>query len=180
MWIARLLVQVAEASLFAFLLLWLRSIDPNFADNEAATIFALVLCAAVVLTLFVGRWSDRHDRPILPLSICAILASAGLFIMAFADTLFGAISGYIVFAVTGSTFLALHSSQTLRVLPAPATRGRDLGFFNLTNTVPSLVMPWLTMAMVPIYGFDALFLLLAMLSALAAILLSQMPRQPAV
>jgi MFS family permease len=180
MWIARLLVQVAEASLFAFLLLWLRSIDPNFADNEAATIFALVLCAAVVLTLFVGRWSDRHDRPILPLTICASLASAGLFIMAFADTLFGAISGYIVFAVTGSTFLALHSSQTLRVLPAPATRGRDLGFFNLTNTVPSLVMPWLTMAMVPIYGFDALFLLLAMLSALAAILLSQMPRQPAV
>jgi hypothetical protein len=33
--------------------------------------------------------------------------------------------------------------------------------FNLTNTVPSLIMSWLTLAMVPVLGFSALFLLLA-------------------
>jgi hypothetical protein len=74
-------------------------------------------------------------------------------------------------------FLALHTSQTLRVLPRPHTRGRDLGIFNLTNTVPSLIMPWLTLALVPAYGFDALFLLLAGLAFVASALLLNMPRQ---
>jgi hypothetical protein len=40
-------------------------------------------------------------------------------------------------------------------------------------------MPWITLAMVPVYGFNMLFLLLAILSACAAILLGKMPRRPA-
>ncbi len=178
MWMARLLVQIAEASLFAFLLLWFRSIDPVFADNDAAKIFAVVLCIAVFATLIVGRWSDRHDRPVLPLGVCAAGAAIGLIVMAAATNLYVAIGGYVIFGLAGSIFLSLHSSQTLRVLPVPATRGRDLGIFNLTNTVPSLIMPWLTLAMVPIYGFGALFMLLAVLSILAAILLMSMRHIP--
>jgi hypothetical protein len=72
------------------------------------------------------------------------------------------------------TFLSLHNGQALRVLPRPQNRGRDMGFFNLTNTVPSLIIPWMTLAMVPKFGFSGLFLVLAGLVALAAILLAQM------
>jgi predicted MFS family arabinose efflux permease len=97
--------------------------------------------------------------------------------MAVAEGLPIAITGYVVFGLSSSIFLALHSSQTLRVLPAPETRGRDLGFFNLTNTVPSLIMPWLTLALVPTYGYDALFILLAGLAILACIMLLTMPRR---
>jgi predicted MFS family arabinose efflux permease len=85
----------------------------------------------------------------------------------------------VAFGLASSVFLALHTSQTLRVLPRPHTRGRDLGIFNLTNTVPSLIMPWLTLALVPAYGFDALFLLLAGLATIASALLLTMPRQVA-
>lgn len=171
MWLARLLVQIAEAALFAFLLLWLRSVAPGLGENDAATLFAGVLCAAVLFTLAAGRWSDRHDSPIRPLAICAGMAAAGLAVMAGAAGLPMAIAGYALFGLASSVFLALHSSQTLRVLPRPQTRGRDLGVFNLTNTVPSLVMPWLTLALVPSYGFGALFALLAALAAGACILL---------
>ena len=175
MWLARLFVQIAEASLFAFLLLWFRSVAPRFTENDTATIFAVVLGVAVIATLIVGRWSDRTNCPILPLGICAGIAAAGLLMMAVANGLPLAIAGYVVFGLSSSIFLALHSSQTLRVLPAPRTRGRDLGLFNLTNTVPSLIMPWLTLAMVPVYGFDALFFLLAGLATVAAILLLTFP-----
>ena len=175
MWLARLFVQIAEASLFAFLLLWFRSVAPRFTENDTATIFAVVLGVAVIATLIVGRWSDRTNCPILPLGICAGIAAAGLLMMAVANSLPLAITGYVVFGLSSSIFLALHSSQTLRVLPAPRTRGRDLGLFNLTNTVPSLIMPWLTLAMVPVYGFDALFFLLAGLATVAAILLLTFP-----
>lgn len=175
MWVARLLVQIAEASLFAFLLMWFRSVEPGFAENRAATIFAGVLGAAVGFALYIGRWSDRHNRPIYPLAICSAIAALGLLIMAVAPDLSIAIIGYVTFGLASSIFLALHSSQTLRVLPKAARRGRDLGLFNLTNTVPSLIMPWLTLALVPVYGFGALFVLLAVLAAIACWLLLKMP-----
>jgi MFS family permease len=174
MWLARLLVQIAEAALFAFLLLWFRSIDPAFAENMAARIFAAVLGGAVLLALWFGHWSDRHGKPIQPLALSAAFAAMGLGIMALANGLGPAILGYIVFGLASSIFLALHSSQTLRVLPNPDRRGRDLGIFNLTNTVPSLIMPWLTLALVPLYGFSALFVVLALLAAVAALLLVRM------
>lgn len=177
MWLARLLVQIAEASLFAFLLLWFRSLDPDFGENDAASVFALVLGIAVFLALAVGRWSDRTNRPVLPLVWGSAIAAAGLLVMSFAPNLPLAIAGYVAFGLASSVFLALHTSQTLRVLPRPHTRGRDLGIFNLTNTVPSLIMPWLTMAIVPAYGFEALFLLLAALATIASALLLTMARQ---
>ncbi len=175
MWIARLFVQIAEASLFAFLLLWFRSVVPDFGDNDVATLFAVVLAMAVVATFAIGRWSDRNGKPIRPLSMCAAVAAIGLLVMSAANGLGLAVVGYVVFGLSSGVFLALHSSQTLRVLITPKTRGRDLGLFNLTNTVPSLIMPWLTLAMVPVYGFDALFLLLAGLAVAACLLLTTMP-----
>lgn len=175
MWLARLLVQIAEAALFAYLLIWFATIDPAFGENRTAAVFTVVLGLSVPLAMVVGRWSDRTDRPLMPLAWGAGVGALGLVAMGFAETLDLAIAGYVVFGLATSVFLALHTSQTLRVLPRPATRGRDLGIFNLTNTVPSLIMPWLTLALVPLFGFDALFLLLAVLAGLAMLLLLTLP-----
>ena len=172
MWLARLLVQIAEATMFAYLLVWISGIKPDFGDSGTARIFALVLGLSVPLALLAGRWSDIRSRPILPLVLGSGIGSIGLAIMALSGGLAGALFGYVVFGLSTSVFLALHSSQTLRFLPKPARRGRDLGFFNLTNTVPSLIMPWLTLAMVPVFGFSGLFWVLAGLAALATLLLA--------
>lgn len=172
MWAARLLVQVAEGGMFAFLLYWLRSIAPGYPENGAANIFSLVLVAAVPLSLMLGRWSDAHARPILPLFAAALLCACGMLVMAAAQTLAWAIAGYVLFGLSAAVFLALHSGQTLRVLPAPQHRGRDLGVFNLTNTVPGMVMPGLTVMLVPRFGYDALFVLFAGLAAASAVLLA--------
>ncbi|MDZ4273308.1 MAG: MFS transporter, partial [Erythrobacter sp.] len=172
MWIARLLVQVAEGGMFAFLLYWLRSLAPDYPENGAANIFSMVLVCAVPLSLLLGRWSDRHARPILPLVACALLCTAGMLVMAVAGTLEMAVAGYVLFGLAAAIFLALHSGQTLRVLPAPQHRGRDLGLFNLTNTVPGMVMPWLTVLLVPSFGYSALFVLFAALSLMSAALLT--------
>lgn len=176
MWLARLLVQIAEAALFAFLLFWFRSIDSAVTDNYTARTFSMVLAVSVPLALLAGRWSDRSGKPVTPLVAGAGLGAVGLLVMAIARDMPTGIVGYVLFGLATSVFLALHSSQTLRVLPRPSTRGRDLGFFNLTNTVPSLIMPWLTLLLVPVFGFGALFLLLAALSAGAWALLISIRR----
>ncbi len=178
MWLARLLVQIAEAALFAYLLIWFTGLSDSFTDNDTARIFALVLTLSVPLALWAGRWSDRHDRPLLPLAASAGIGTLGLLFMSAANGVEQAVIAYVLFGVSTGVFLALHSSQTLRVLPKPATRGRDLGIFNLTNTVPSLIMPWLALALVPGFGFSGLFLALAALCAIATALLIALPRLP--
>lgn len=175
MWLARLLMQVAEATLFAFLLLWLLELDERATENNVATIFSVVLFGSVPVAIFAGRWSDRAGRPILPLIITAGVAALGLLIMAKSDTIWAGIGGYFVFGIAAAVFLALHASQTLRVLTQPRHRGRDLGIFNLTNTVPSMIMPGLTLALVPHFGFKGLFFMLALLVATSGLLLATRP-----
>ncbi len=176
MWSARFLVQISEAGLFAFQLFWLRTLVSDFHENSVANIFTMILLVSVPLALWLGRWSDRENRPIAPLAACAVLTSIGLILMVMANEITFAIGGYVVFGIAATIFLSLHTGQTLRVLPKPQHRGRDLGIFNLTNTVPSLVMPWLTLSLVPQFGFSALFVLFAVLSLLAGALLASVPR----
>lgn len=177
MWLARLLVQIAEAALFAYLLIWLATIDSSFGANQTATLFTIVLGISVPLAMLAGRWSDRANRPAVPLVIGAGVGAIGLIGMGLSHNLTTALVGYVIFGLSTSVFLALHASQTLRVLPRPATRGRDLGLFNLTNTVPSLIMPGLTLALVPVFGFQALFFVLAMLAGLAMLLVLSLARR---
>lgn len=172
MWLARLLVQISEASLFAFLLMWLTRFDGTVRDNDVGRVFAFVLFVAVPVAIVAGRWSDRARRPMAPLVVAVAIASMGLAGMSLAPNVLWGVAGYMTFGIAAAVFLALHSSQTLRVLPRPEHRGRDLGLFNLTNTIPSLVMPGIALALIPLFGFQALFAVLAGLTFLAFPLLT--------
>lgn len=177
MWLARLAVQIAEATLFAYLLFWLRSLEPGVGENQTARLFSAIMLVSIPVALAAGRWSDRADRPIVPLLVAAFGSATGLLGMALAPGLGWAMLAYALFGLASAVFLSLHSSQTLRILPRPERRGRDLGLFNLTNTVPSLIMPWLAIGLVPLFGYQALFLILAGLAfAAAALLFTLIPK----
>lgn len=178
MWFARLAVQVAEAALFSYLYFWFRSIDPAMTDNRTARVFSAVLILSAPVALGIGHWADRANRPFTPLIACAMLAAVGLAAMAAASTLPAAIAAYAVFGFATTIFLALHSGQTLRVLPRSDRQGRDLGLFNLTNTMPSLIMPWITLALVPQFGFKMLFLLFCALSLTGGLVLRPWAGRP--
>lgn len=179
MWAARLLMQLAQAALFAFLYFWLRSLDEGFAEDSIAQVYSIVLVASLPITLAAGRWSDHTAQPLAPLPVLAVIASAGLGVMALASSPLWAIAGYAVFALAAAVFLALHSAQTLRVLPDPARRAEHLGWFNLTNTAPALIMPWLTLAVEPAFGFAGLFAILGASTLAAAGLLAGISRHAA-
>lgn len=177
MWLARFLVQISEAALFAYLYYYFRSIDPTRDDASIARLFGIVLSIAVPIALLVGRWADRHWHPMSPLISLSAIAGLGLGGMALAASPIQATAAYILFGLSSTIFLSLHSAQTLRVLPRPDRRGRDLGIFNLTNTAPSLFMPWLTVTLVPAFGFSGLFMLLGLLSLSASLILLTLGRR---
>jgi MFS family permease len=171
MWLARFALQIAEAALFAYLFFWLSGLTPGVTENLSARLFTLVMLASAPIALLLGSWSDRRNRPITPLLWCAAVSALGLAGMALSGNLATALVAYGLFGVASAVFLALHAAQTLRILPRPDRRGRDLGLFNLANTIPSLVMPLLAMALIPSVGYAGLFLVLALLAAGAGALL---------
>lgn len=177
MWMARFLVQICEATLFAYLYYYFRSVDPQRDAGAIARLFSIVICTAVPAALLIGRWSDRHRRPIAPLIATALTLAVALGLLALASTPAEATAAYVLFGLATTIFLSLHSAQTLRVLSRAERRGFDLGMFNLTNTAPSLIMPWLTVAIVPRFGFSDLFGLLAALATGAALILVIAARQ---
>jgi len=176
MWLARLLMQISGAALMSYFYFWLREVDPAIGDGEKTALFAGGLTASILVALFLGRWSDRHGRPFAVLSAMAAVTGAALIAMALLEGPFAAKLAYLVFGTTGAAFLALHASQTLRVLRNPARRALGIGLFNLTNTAPSLIMPWIAILVIPTFGFTHLFLLLALLALAAAALLATVPR----
>jgi MFS family permease len=176
MWLARLLVQIAESALFAYLLVYFRTLDPAVDESRIARLFGAVLVAALPIAIFVGRYADRSLRPARSLAICATCSAIGLVAMSAASNVGQAVGAYVAFGLATTVFLSLHSGLTLRVLPSPRHRGRDLGIFNLTNTLPSMIMPWLTIAIVPTRGFSNLFVVLSILASASAALLFTLKR----
>ena len=165
MWFARFAIQISEAALFSYLYFWLRSIDPTISDSQTARIFTLAMVLSAPLALVAGRWADKTRRPIFVLAIFASISSLSLLSMALAPNTTFALFSYGVFGTISSAFLALHTAQTLSVLPRIDRRGRDLGIFNLTNTLPSIILPVITLVLVPKFGFVTLFVLLSILAA---------------
>ncbi len=171
MWLARLLLQIAEAALFAYLLLYFRSLDSAIEESRIARLFSAVLVLAVPVAMLAGRWADRSEHPKRVLAAFAFCSAIGLLAMSAAANVGQASAAYVGFGLATTVFLSLHSGQTLRVLPDALQRGRDLGLFNLTNTLPSIIMPVLAAAIVPTAGFPVLLRVLAVMSFLSSFLL---------
>ena len=178
LWLSRLLVQVAGNLLFAFLLYYFQSLPGRPVDEAGvARLGAAVMVAAALLALALGRASDRVGarRPFLVGA--ALGMGAGLGIMASAQGFGGAgqgwaVAGYALFGCGLTVFLSLHSAYAMQMLRSPRRRGRDLGLFNLANTLPALLAPLLTVALVPAYGFRGVLVVLALLAAAAAALVA--------
>jgi MFS family permease len=167
LWLARLLVQVSGNVLFAFLFYYFQTLPDAPSQADVARLYALPLLLAFPLGLVAGALSDRVGRRKPFLVVAAAAAAVGLGLMASATELVPSALGYILFGCASNAFLALQSGYAMQLLPSPAHRGRDLGIFNLANTLPALVAPLLAIWLVPGRGFGPLLALLAALMALA-------------
>ena len=165
---ARLLMQVAGNVLGYYLLFYFESIVPAVEPGALAAktghVLTIVYLASLPVALIAGRVADRtgQRRPVLLIS--AVVAALGLFGMALAKNWTAGAIGFGGYAVGSAVFLALHSTFAMQLLPNPRHRGRDLGLFNLTNTMPALIGPLLTWALATPDNFAPVMLVLAVLS----------------
>jgi len=177
-WGARLLVQIAGAILFAYLLYYFETVEvggvrvePERMAVRVAWLCGVAAAVTVPLSILLGRLSDmvRARKPFL--QGAAVASAVGLVLMALFPDWAVAAWGYGLFAAGSAIFLALQSTYAMQLLPSPDHRGRDLGVLNLTNTLPSILGPGLAYATLEAGGFRPLMLLLGGLALLAALLM---------
>lgn len=169
LWLARLLVQIAGALLFSFLLYYFQSLAIPETQSHVALISAVTLACAFPIALAFGRWSDRLG-PRKPFIIAAALVAAvGLALMALDGGKAQSILGYGMFGCATAVYLSLQTAYSMQLLPSPERRGRDMGILNLTNTLPSIVAPLLAIWLVPGRGFSLLLTVLAAMLVLSAV-----------
>jgi MFS family permease len=166
-WLARLLFQVAGCVLQLYLLYYFESIVPDVPRDELAArvgnLLTLSFIAPLPIALLFGRLSDWLDRR-KPFLIAAVgVAAVGLAGMAAAHSWTAGALGFACYTIGYSVFLPLQTAFSMQLLPDPRHRGRDLGLFNLTNTLPSLLGPLLTWWLASPRDFAAVMAMLAML-----------------
>lgn len=162
LWIGRLAMQTAAVAILTYGLFYFERRDggdPATVATRVALLSGAARLAAVPAGIAIGILSDRLDRRVPILIGAAFCAALGLVLMAFAQSWLAGTPGYLAFALGSSVFAGLHMAFTAQLLcGSPRHRGRDLGLFNLTNTVPALLAPALLWWLVEERG-DRWFLL---------------------
>lgn len=175
LWVARLAVQIAEGLLFVFLYYFLRDLSGGTLDvGRYALTNAVVQLCSIPVALAVGRFADRTGRRRAPLLAMILLIALGLTGMGLAREWTAVFLAYGVFLVGSNSFLALHSAFAMQQLIDPRHFGRDLGLFNLTNTIPAVTTPLLAILVIGVAGYSGLLLALAAFMALPALLIARL------
>lgn len=183
---ARLAVQMAQATLFAFLTYILRELPGSPVTlGDVSTLLGAVLFASVPLTFALAGLADRLAARRAILMAACLVMTVGLLTLSLASGRTMAFAGYAVFGLASASFLALQSGYAMVLLPTPGRHGRDLGLLNLTNTLPNIAAPLGALLLVSERNFAPLLIACAVLTVVAALLVhpvrwqaaSLMPRE---
>ncbi|TIX50683.1 MFS transporter [Alteraurantiacibacter aquimixticola] len=155
-WSARLAMQLGAAFVHGYIYLYLGALLVEVAANGGSlpdrtstgllsTITGPAAVIAIVITLACGVVSDRMGLRRLPLLAASLAVAAGLAALAQADGLAMLMAGYIAFSAGLSTFLSIEAALVAQLVSGNPNRGALLGIMNLTNTLPSMIAPGLTL-----------------------------------
>jgi hypothetical protein len=151
--LARLLMQGGAAFMMTYFYLFLvrhparagivpgHAVDPVYGRLVVATTVVVL-----VVTVGAGHWSDRRGRRRAPMIAAALIAATALaLVQGGSDWVL--LAGYGLFQVALIAYLALDTALVAQLLGGSARPGEMLGLFNLANTLPSILVPTLVLAL---------------------------------
>jgi MFS family permease len=171
-WAARFLVQCGAALILFYLYVYLRQLPARAGVPPLEEVLSILATsgglagAAAVFAL--GRLSDRLQRRRWPTAASGLVAAAGLLLLASEPAWPAIILAYTLFSAGPMAFLALDHALVAQMLAGHPARGRWLGIMNLTNTLPAIATPVLTLLALQVASDDAVRGLLALLAAATA------------
>ena len=177
-WLARLLMQIAGITLFAYLLYYFETVDQQGAGISAealpgqiARLSGITALLVVPLAPALGKLSDMIGSRKLILAGMAAMITLGLAIMALWPQWASASIGYMLFCCGSAVFLSIQNTYAIQLLPSTRNRGRDLGILNLANTIPPILAAGMAVWLARTDDFTPLLLVLAGLTAVGGVLM---------
>ncbi|HEX4400166.1 MAG TPA: MFS transporter [Galbitalea sp.] len=176
-WFVRLLITAAWSSDIYFASVFTTRF--NVASKDVTgDVFILTLIGIVcvaVTAVITGTVSDRVHRQKPFIFAGGILLAIGLLLLAFAPSPIWEYVSAAVMSLGYGTFLATDFAMCIRVLPNPETFGKDFGVLNIANTLPGLLVPSIALVLLPIGGFVTLFISMAVLAVIGAVIVARIP-----
>lgn len=151
-WAARLVVQLGAAFVLSYLYVYVGDIVAGHGEGGRRTasdilsfIAAPIAIIAMATTLATGHWSDVWRLRRAPLAVAALLFAIGLAILAGATSVAAFLIAFGLFQIGLSAFLSVDAALVAQLVAAQRNRGLLLGAMNLTNTLPAIIAPILTL-----------------------------------
>lgn len=153
-WTARLLIQIAGATLFGYSYLYIAGLPQSSGTAGPATIRASVSLFAlaasigsIVSGLSAGVLSDRLGRRLPFLIGAAALVGIATATLAIATNWWLALAAYALFSVGLTAFLTVETAMVAQIVSNHDRPATVLGIMNLTNTLPAALVPLLSLAL---------------------------------
>ncbi len=177
MWCARLMVQLGAAFVISYFFLYLVDLaSARDASRLMGILAALATFLSVASAVAAGHWSDRRNYRRPPMIAAALACAVGLLAMAATPYWPVVVAAFILFHVGLTAFLSVDSAMVTQLLSAHERRGELLGFMNLTNTIPSILVPALALVSVrsnPVPDWSIAFAIAGALALAAAAILTR-------
>jgi len=173
-WLSRLFIQTGATFVFSYVFLYLtllKDAQPEWRSiNASETLAAVTTPAAIVaicLALFAGFISDRLSSRRWPLLVFACLLGGGMAMLAGTVDLVWFLIGFGLMQAAQAAYLAVDMALFAQLVSGNSRRGFLLGIMNLSNTLPSVIVP--TIALVAFGDGKVVSIFVAIFAALASL-----------
>ena len=142
LWLARLRVQAGAAFVLNYYFLALSQWYSVRAASALVGNLALVATASVVMVVPIfGQWSDRRVNRVPLLVLAALGLTVSVLLLGHGWPLVALAGIWSLFHCSLAAYLAIDAALVASWLDRQPTRGRVLGYMNLSNTLPTLIVP---------------------------------------
>jgi MFS family permease len=176
-WITRFLVSLGNSLGTLYLLYFLKDAvhyEQRYGGSadDALLILILIYTASLLVTAIAGGiWSDRVRRRKVFVMIATAIMASGAVVLALVQTWEAAIVAAAVMGAGYGTYLAVDQALITQVLPAAASRAKDLGVINIANSLPQVLGPAMAGPVIAgLGGYPSLYWLTAIVTLLGAVL----------
>ena len=176
-WLTRFLMQLSYSMATLYLLYYLRDelhYETLFPGSTAETgLLILILIntvVAMIATVIGGMISDRSGRRKRSVTIAALILSVPGVALALWPSWPCALASAVVLGLGYGVYMSVDQALVTQVLPAAASRGRDLGLINIANSAPQVLSPAIAAPLIAhAGGYPTLYLSVTVISLLGAV-----------
>jgi MFS family permease len=173
-WITRFFLIMSSSVTTIYLLYFLQGVlgyNASTAAGKVTTFNSIYGGILIVAALVSGFLSDRLQRRKIFVVSAGLVVAVSMLLLAFAHSWGLVMAAAIFFGLGYGVYLGVDFALVTDVLPSAGTRGKDMGVFNIANTLPQVVVPLIAAITVSAFhNYTAIFLIVAVAAVLSGVL----------